>query len=441
MGRQSITGGVTPKGRHRIQFDLRIEGVRYRPSLRWVPSEANLRRARDSLRRIKAQIEAGIFRFSEEFPDYPLGKTGHLSLNAQTCTDVFDAFLRHEAARVVRGDLAPITLASHRQILDHVWRPHVGPLPFLGIRHSMLVKIADAHPWNKKTYNNAISALRRAFDFGYRDHPEQRDPAAMLRSARICKRDRPPIDPFSIQDAQVLITALHRDWGEAQGNYDEFRFFTGLRPSEEIALVVSDYDAAHGVLSITKARVQGIDKDVTKTGNDRRIELCPRAITVLERQLRLRERLVKTGRIDHECLFFTQTGEPIRDLVYPYSRWRRTLQRLAIRYRKPYAARHSSVSWDLMLGRNPLWVAKQHGHSIATMLWVYAAWIEGTSETDLLTLQEAMNGSDKVRRQNRPRHQQAHSQIMGSRRLTRARRAPPSRQRQPSPEHPTGQLG
>jgi len=190
----------------------------------------------------------------------------------------------------------------------------------------------------------------------------------------------------------VLITALHRDWGEAQGNYDEFRFFTGLRPSEEIALVVSDYDAAHGVLSITKARVQGIDKDVTKTGNDRRIELCPRAITVLERQLRLRERLVKTGRIDHECLFFTQTGEPIRDLVYPYSRWRRTLQRLAIRYRKPYAARHSSVSWDLMLGRNPLWVAKQHGHSIATMLWVYAAWIEGTSETDLLTLQEAMNG-------------------------------------------------
>ncbi len=76
MGRKSITGRVTPKGRHRIQFDLRIEGVRYRPSLRWVPSEANLRRARDSLRRIKAQIEAGIFRFSEEFPDYPLGKTG-----------------------------------------------------------------------------------------------------------------------------------------------------------------------------------------------------------------------------------------------------------------------------------------------------------------------------------------------------------------------------
>jgi integrase len=141
-----------------------------------------------------------------------------------------------------------------------------------------LVKIADTHHGNKKTYNNSISALRRAFDFGYLDYPKRRDPAAALKRSRRSKKDRPSIDPFSIQDAEVLIAALHRDWGEFQGNYDELRFFTGLRPSEEIALVVTDYDAAHGVLRITKARVGGLDKDVTKTGEDRRIVLCPRAI-------------------------------------------------------------------------------------------------------------------------------------------------------------------
>ena len=150
----------------------------------------------------------------------------------------------------------------------------------------MLIKIADAYPCNKKTYNNAVSALRRAFDFGYLDYPERRDPAASLKCARIGKNDRPPIDPFSIQDPEVLIAAIHQDWGEAQGNYDELRFFTGLRPSEEIALVVTDYDAAHGVLSITKARVVGIDKDVTKTGEDRRLRMCPRAVAIIERQLR-----------------------------------------------------------------------------------------------------------------------------------------------------------
>jgi integrase len=290
---------------------------------------------------------------------------------------MFDRFLAHEEARVARGDLAPITLASHRQILDHVWRPPLGHLPALGIRHSLLVHIADQQRWSKKTYNNAISALRRAFEFGYRDHPERRDPAAGSRSARMGKKDRPVIDPFSIQDAETLIAAIHRDWGEAQGNYDESRFFTGLRPSEQIALVVSDFDAVQGVLSGTKARVLGIDKDVTKTAEDRGVVLCPRALAVLRRQLALRKRLTQAGAIDHEQLFFTAEGAPIRDLSYPYGRCQRTLRSLAIRYRKPYAARHSSVSWDLMIGRNPLYVAKQHGHSLTTMLSIYAAWVDG----------------------------------------------------------------
>lgn len=58
-------------------------------------------------------------------------------------------------------------------------------------------------------------------------------------------------------EAEALIAAIHQDWGEAQGNYDEFRFFTGLRPSEQIALVVEDFDAARGTLYVTKACVDG----------------------------------------------------------------------------------------------------------------------------------------------------------------------------------------
>jgi integrase len=216
MGRRSITGGVVPAN-GRIQFDFSIDGARYRPTLCWEPTEANLRRAREHLRRIKARIAAGTFNFAEEFPDFRGLHKLPLALCAQTCSDVFDAFLRHEASRVVKGDLAPATLSSHRQSLGHVWRPAVGALPFLGVRHSTLVKVADSHALKKKTYNNAISALRRAFEFGYRDYPEKRDPAAALKGARIGKKDRPVIDPFSIQEAQRLIAALHRDWGEAQG--------------------------------------------------------------------------------------------------------------------------------------------------------------------------------------------------------------------------------
>jgi hypothetical protein len=88
-----------------------------------------------------------------------------------------------------------------------------------------------------------------------------------------------------------------------------------------------------------KACVAGIDKDSTKTGEARRVGFCPRALRVLKRKVTLRARLQHEGKIHHEQLFFKVNGEPIRNLLYPYVRWRQTLQRLRmIRYRKPYCA-------------------------------------------------------------------------------------------------------
>jgi len=47
-----------------------------------------------------------------------------------------------------------------------------------------------------------------------------------------------------------------------------------------------------------------------------------------------------------------------------------------------------------MTGKNPLWVAKKHGHSIATMLRAYAAWAEGTAEVDVEAIKRSMNATE-----------------------------------------------
>jgi hypothetical protein len=47
----------------------------------------------------------------------------------------------------------------------------------------------------KKTYNNGISPLRCAFEFGYTDHPELPNPADGLDSLRITRKDRPKVAP------------------------------------------------------------------------------------------------------------------------------------------------------------------------------------------------------------------------------------------------------
>ena len=56
MGRKSTSGGVRPAGAGRLQFDFTIDRQRFRPTLPWIPNQANVQRARTYLARIKAQM-------------------------------------------------------------------------------------------------------------------------------------------------------------------------------------------------------------------------------------------------------------------------------------------------------------------------------------------------------------------------------------------------
>jgi hypothetical protein len=62
-------------------------------------------------------------------------------------------------------------------------------------------------------------------------------------------------------------------------------------------------------------------------------------------------------------------------------------------YRRLYCARHSSVSWNLVIGKNPLFVARQGGHSLVTMWRTYAAWMYGAPESDIGLIRAAIESS------------------------------------------------
>src|SRR6202166_1572158 len=109
VGRKSITGGVCALGSDRIQFDLEFDGVRYRPTLKRSPTEANLKRARKQLVEIRQRIAAGTFVFEEEFPDYRSIKNGATPKKRRTCDQVFDEFLIGCDSRVAKKDLAFVT--------------------------------------------------------------------------------------------------------------------------------------------------------------------------------------------------------------------------------------------------------------------------------------------------------------------------------------------
>jgi integrase len=387
-------GVVHAKG-SRIQFTIYVKRRRFRPTLPILPTEANLQAAQQRVQQIYARIDAGTFDLLEEFPDYRLKHRYSLvwpsSPRTATCNQIFDRFLSYCEMRVAMNDLAFSTLTGYRRILDRTWRPRLGPRLFRVVIFSDLLEIAVRQGWvSKKTYNCGLTPLRCAFAFGYKDYLDAQNPAARLESLRMMTKDRRPIDPFTIEEAEEIISALHQAWGEATGNYDEFRFFTGLRQSELIALQLPYYDAANGTVLVRRALVLGVLKDRTKNHQDRLVMLCPRARLVLDRQLALREARPFDRTVKHPYIFFKDNGEPITELSYPYRRWRSVLERLTVRYREPYTARHCFVTWNLMVGKNFLWVADQHGHAPETMLTTYAQWQRGATEADIERIRCAM---------------------------------------------------
>jgi hypothetical protein len=71
-------------------------------------------------------------------------------------------------------------------------------------------------------------------------------------------------------------------------------------------------------------------------------------------------------------------------------RWRHVVEKVGLRYRDPYTARHSCVSWHLMIGRNLLWCSHQRGHSVQVMLTNYGAWIENATQADVEEIKRSM---------------------------------------------------
>jgi hypothetical protein len=141
--RRLNAGGVSAKGHDRIQFDFNLDGVRYRPSVKRTPTEANLQRALERLEDIRERIRAGTFRFEEEFPHFRYMDRVLDPSQIRTCNQVFDQFIKHCEARLGRGDFAPITLAGYRKILDRIWRPRIGD-NFIAIILSSRILLSDS---------------------------------------------------------------------------------------------------------------------------------------------------------------------------------------------------------------------------------------------------------------------------------------------------------
>jgi integrase len=359
--------------------DVYVDGERHRIAVKDIYNAGNARRWRERLVRIRQRIANGSFSMADEFPHYHPRSKRRLPSAPSAAAITYDMAADAWEKTLTEPTYAWSTIYSYTRINKARWRDALGERPLASVSAAWLAElVAEQEFATPKSYNNALMCLKCTFAHAAKmkpaPFPRAENPAAELEYLQL----HAEVDPkmvYDLESAERLLAELLEDWGEGWANFFEFSFFGGgMRPSEQVALEWSDFDASKGEILVERARVMGRAKAKTKNGPKRWVKLSPRALEVLERQRK------RTGKLPHQRIFAHDDGKPIHDRESPWKRWYETHMRVtkedpAFHYRPPYAARHSSVTWHLDMGKADRWVARQHGHSVLVLHKVYAHWL------------------------------------------------------------------
>lgn len=320
---------------------------------------------------IVSEIKAGAFVFSAHFPDYRfIAKQAPVEVEQASRTfGEWAAVWLKLAAR----DHERSTMTIYRRVLNTYWMPVFGGLmPRAVTTEKILLRLSEiSEPWTnaegramkpsgRKSQNNILIPLRKVFEL-----IGGASPCAPIKNQKTQKAQP---DPFTAEEVEVVLAALQRRSAE-MADYFEFAFFAGLRVSEQIALLWQDVDLHGGTIVVRRARVEGVDKERTKTNVERTVELNDRALAVLMRQK------ARTYLAGAEVFINPSTGRRYHDEQVQARVWAAAIKLSGVRYRAPKETRDTSVTLALMAGADPVWVASQHGHSVQVMMKDYAKFI------------------------------------------------------------------
>lgn len=367
MGRNEQFEGVYAREAS-ILVSFQWEKKRFRERLELAPTAANLRAAARLRDEITSAIRIGKFSIEDFARYFPNSKWLH-DKSAHSVASHFDA-VANSWLDLARAELEETTVREYENALNRYFRPMFGKQPIRSITYEDLATYVAGLPFKSaKTFNNVMTPLRRVFSFALTARKIDHD---ITRDIKSRKNQKAAPDPLDVSEIDVILAHIGKKYGDVWLNYFEFAFFTGLRPSELIALRWPSVDFRRQQVRIEESRVRALDKG-TKTHKGRDIDLQTRAFQALLRQK-------KHTYLAGEQVFinpnskerFHDTAPPVRIV------WRPTLKAVGIRDRDARQTRHSFATMCLHAGMNPAYIARQMGHTNPRMFFeVYSKWIDG----------------------------------------------------------------
>lgn len=200
------------------------------------------------------------------------------------------------------------------------WFSAVHRFQFTALTAQTLQDCIDACPRGKRTKENMKLLARRLYAYAKGENLSPVDFSGSLFAGRDPKGKRPP---FTLQEIAAIDRAERE--GVAYADYVLVMIYTGFRPSEFLQLTADNYDPALDALR------GGIKTDA---GRDRLIPVHPRIKAIVGRA-------VARGGV----LFPDEEGKPMNDERFRVRCFQPLMDRLGIRDRVPYSARHSFANF------------------------------------------------------------------------------------------------
>lgn len=363
MGRND---GIREASKTSYEINFTYKGQACRERIKLKPCPANRKRLEHHLGAIKDAISKGTFNYAVTFPD---SKNRFKFIDNPAETLLLSKYL-DDWLEAKKKTIKAATYLTYSKAIKLIIREFIG-VSLYDINRQAIKQWLSQLTSSNKNISNLQSVLRSALQDAVDDDLIDNNPLYgwTYTNKEAPKRDD-DVDPFTFHEQQDILNAL-----EGQNkNMVQFMFWTGLRPSEMIALDWDDIDFRRGIIKVTKALTQAADEfESTKTrAGKREVKILEPAMQALISQKAF------TYLKNKEIFQNMKTGErwtgdrPIRNGV-----WRPALRKAKVSYRRPYQTRHTYASMMLTAGEDIAWLAKQLGHSSAiTTMNVYAKFIK-----------------------------------------------------------------
>lgn len=345
------------KGGYVIDFTLNNE--RYRETIPAPHNKSALKRIEDRETVYKFAISMNDKSIADKFPSSKIIQKAFDSGCDYTIHEYSNIWFKQK-----QRNWSHTTIRGYTQKYNSYILPNWGHLKLTDFKASMFDEWASESLLSGKSINETRNVLSQIFKRAYFDGVIESNPVERIERY---KQETIEPKPFNQSEIQKILLALQPPYKE----FYQFAFYTGLRTGELLGLRWEDVDIENRVAHIRVNITSGKEKAPKTAGSIRTVELHDLAIAALKS-------LKQTKFIDHKRVFVdprTMTEYKYADGLRKYI-WKPALKKLNIQYRYPYQCRHTYASMMLTQGRNPMWVAKQMGHSDWGMIRkVYGRWI------------------------------------------------------------------